>query len=85
MALTDLALTISVGSQREIDSLKSQFGLQGVEHNDDFMSVLENGPWLWQENSVTAQSGFYEWCDYVENAVNASSVPGAEGVGNAGD
>lgn len=70
-------------------TLKAKFGLEGLEHDDDFMSVLENGPWQWQSNSFTTgdNSTFYEFCDSVENVgplFNTSknaSVPGAEGVG----
>ena len=48
------------------------------------MAALENGPWLWQGNSFTGTSGFFEWCDYIENSVNvtdAALLPGADGVG----
>ena len=49
------------GSADEVLELKTQFGLQNVTHNDDFMAVLENGPWLWQSNQLyTGYSGFYE-------------------------
>lgn len=69
-----------------ITALKTQFGLAGVEHNDDFASVLENGPWLWQSNQFyTGYSGFYFFCDSVENVgelfPNATTVPTADGVG----
>lgn len=68
-----------------ISAVKAQFGLEGVEHNDDFMSVLEYGPWEWQSNQFyTGYSAFYEFCDSVENVgplFNSSTVPGAEGVG----
>lgn len=67
-------------------ALKAQFGLEGVEHDDDFMSVLEWGPWEWQ--SIEFFSGpngaFFEFCDAVENTgtlYNSTTVPGAEGVG----
>lgn len=66
-------------------SLKEKFGLGGIVHDDDFASALENGPWNWQGNSFTSgYSGFYQWCDYVENAGPAfpnNTVPGEEGVG----
>lgn len=69
-----------------ITALKTKFGLAGLEHNDDFASVLENGPWEWQSNQFyTGYSGFYFFCDSVENVgelfPNATTVPGAEGVG----
>ncbi|KAF2162460.1 hypothetical protein M409DRAFT_37398 [Zasmidium cellare ATCC 36951] len=71
------------GSESQIQDLKNKFGLGELQHNDDFMTTLENGPWLWQANSDLSISGFWDWCDYVENSVNASgsSLPGPEGVG----
>ena len=60
------------------------FGLESVEHNNDFMAALEWAPWLWQGNQFYETTGFYTWCDYVENSVNqtdASKLPGPEGVG----
>jgi hypothetical protein len=55
------------GSQKEKNALKAKFGLEGVEHDDDFASALANGPWGWQEDDfTTGYSGFYQFCDYVE-------------------
>lgn len=67
-------------------ALKEKFGLGALEHDDDFASVLENGPWQWQSNDFyTGYSDFYIWCDAIENVgplyPNATTVPGAEGVG----
>lgn len=67
-------------------ALKDKFGLADLEHDDDFASVLENGPWQWQGNQFySGYSEFYVFCDSVENVgplfPNATSVPGAEGVG----
>lgn len=61
--------------------MKAKFGLQSVTHNDDFMAALINGPAQWQSSYPAFPSGFFEWCDYVENAVNATTLPGADGVG----
>ncbi|EME38167.1 hypothetical protein DOTSEDRAFT_75982 [Dothistroma septosporum NZE10] len=71
------------GSDEEIHVLKSKFGLETVEHNDDFMAALENGPWLWQGNQFYTNTGFFTWCDYVEDSVNktGSAVAGPDGVG----
>ncbi|GAB7359605.1 hypothetical protein MBLNU230_g6789t1 [Neophaeotheca triangularis] len=71
------------GSPSEISALKTRFGVDSIEHVDDVMAFLEWGPWLWQNNQFYANGGFFEWCDYIENSVNASSnnLPGAEGVG----
>ena len=60
------------------------FGLETVEHNDDFMEVLANGPYLWQGNDFYANTGFFEWCDYIEDSVgqnNTAALPGPDGVG----
>lgn len=71
------------GTDQEVHDLKAMFNMTGVEHNDDFMAALENGPWLWQGNQFYANSGFFTWCDYIENSVNktGSAVAGPEGVG----
>ena len=55
------------GSANEQFALKAKFGLEALEHNDDFGAAIENGPWLWQSNSFyTGYSGFYQFCDAVE-------------------
>lgn len=41
---------LMAGNQKKIHDLKAMFGLEALEHNDDFMAALENGPWLWQGN-----------------------------------
>lgn len=71
------------GTDKEIHDLKAKFGLEALQHSDDFMAALENGPWLWQGNQFYTGSGFFEWCDYIENSVNAtgSAVAGPDGVG----
>lgn len=72
------------GTADEVLALKTQFSLETVEHNDDFMAALENAPWLWQGNQFYANTGFFDWCDYIENAVgvnDSSLLPGVEGVG----
>jgi hypothetical protein len=99
---TDVALVIdhmdevlTTGSADEVLALKTKFGMQDVKHNDDFMAALENGPWLWQGNQFYRNTGFFDWCDYIENvhpsqtgsnATNATlptnvTIPGAAGVG----
>ncbi|KAJ5826037.1 hypothetical protein N7474_003175 [Penicillium riverlandense] len=68
------------GTDRQQQTLKDMFGLGDLEYFDDFANALENGPWLWQENTFyTGYSGFYEFCDYIENA--NSTVAGPDGVG----
>lgn len=71
------------GTDKEIRDLKAMFGLESLEHSDDFMAALENGPWLWQGNQFYTGTGFYTWCDYIENSVNATgkAVAGPNGVG----
>ena len=84
---TDISLVIehidsvlATGTDDEVYALKDMFGLAGLV-NDDFASALENGPWLWQGNQFYHNTGFYDFCDAVENSVNATVVPGPEGVG----
>ncbi|QSZ37115.1 hypothetical protein DSL72_009208 [Monilinia vaccinii-corymbosi] len=73
------------GDKSAVTALKTKFGLASIEHNDDFMAVLENGPWLWQSNSFyTNYSSFYQWCDAIENVTAGAAVtPDANGVGLA--
>jgi hypothetical protein len=37
-----LDLVLTFGSQSEVHNLKAQFGLEGVEHNDDFAVFVSN-------------------------------------------
>lgn len=70
------------GTEAQITSLKTRFGLQDLKHNDDFAAALENGPWLWQSNQFYRSGGFFEFCDALENvSANSTSLPGADGVG----
>lgn len=70
-------------NETAILELKTMFGLQGIEHNDDFADVLANGPYQWQNKQMyTGYSAFYEWCDAVEGVeAGAAVTPGPEGVG----
>lgn len=75
---------LTTGTAKEIHDLKAMFGLESVEHNDDFMGALEWAPWLWQGNQFYQTTGFFDWCDFVENAFNETDpakIPGEEGVG----
>ncbi|KAH0359037.1 serine carboxypeptidase, partial [Aureobasidium melanogenum] len=68
------------GTASEIHSLKKSFGLEDLDHNDDFASALQNGPWLWQGNQFYYNSGFFDFCDAVENVKPNSTnttLPGA--------
>ena len=70
------ALTRGVGDAKAIHRLKQMFGLEKLEHNDDFMSVLANGPYRWQEGGFLRNHEFYQWCNYVENfAHGAKGMP----------
>ncbi|KAE8381307.1 serine carboxypeptidase S28-domain-containing protein [Aspergillus bertholletiae] len=71
------------GSAAEQLALKELFGLGAVEHYDDFAAALPIGPYKWQSNTfVTGYSGFFAFCDAVENVkAGATVVPGPEGVG----
>jgi hypothetical protein len=84
---TDITLVIdyidnilATGTSAEKYALKDKFGLGPLE-DADFGAALENGPWLWQGNQFYTNSGFFDFCDAVENAINSTSPPGAEGVG----
>ncbi|KAI9742271.1 MAG: hypothetical protein M1818_004171 [Claussenomyces sp. TS43310] len=74
---------LTTGTAEEKNALKAMFGLEGVEHADDFASAIENGPWLWQENTfTTGYSGFYQFCDAVEGVTaGQADTPGPGGVG----
>ncbi|KAF2149996.1 putative serine peptidase [Myriangium duriaei CBS 260.36] len=74
---------MTTGSASEVQQIKQKFGLPNVQHNDDFMAALENGPWTWQSNSPRSDAGFMQFCNYVENVfdANTTTVPGAGGVG----
>lgn len=75
---------LALGTPKAKQALKDKFGLGGIVHDDDFASALENGPWNWQSHDfATGYSGFYEFCDYVENQWPGSTAPapGAGGVG----
>lgn len=84
---TDISIVIDhidcvleTGTEDEKSSLKDMFGLAPLR-DDDFVAALENGPWLWQGNQFYENTGFYDFCDAVENAINSTSPPGAAGVG----
>lgn len=73
---------LTTGTDANKTALKSKFGLETVEHDDDFAEVLANGPYLWQSNSFyTNYSAFFQFCDAVENVTPNGTIPGAEGVG----
>jgi hypothetical protein len=55
------------GTDSEIFSLKQSFGLEDLEHNDDFAAALQNGPWLFQGNQ------FYRNTFVV--AIQSSRIP----------
>jgi hypothetical protein len=76
------------GSEEKKHKLKAMFNMESIEHNDDFMAALESGPWLWQGNQFYTNSGFFDWCDYIENVhdtgngtAHNGTLPGEEGVG----
>ncbi|MCJ1472519.1 hypothetical protein MMC13_001167 [Lambiella insularis] len=69
-----------------VHQLKKLFGLEDLEHNDDFGAALAIGPYDWQGNSFyTGYSSFFQWCDYVEGVAGKANpvLPGSEGVGLA--
>jgi hypothetical protein len=73
--------TLLNGTKSEIIDLKSRFGLAAVQHNDDFMTVLQQfGPDLWQDTQFAGDYGFFAWCDYIEGSIDntASSTTGPD-------
>ncbi|RFU32968.1 hypothetical protein B7463_g3370, partial [Scytalidium lignicola] len=89
---TDLALVVKhldsigeSGSVKEQTAMKELFGLEGLEHYDDFMETIVNGPYQWQGNQFYENGGFFTFCDYVEGIAGTNSthtkLPGAAGVG----
>ncbi|RFU34920.1 hypothetical protein B7463_g1407, partial [Scytalidium lignicola] len=71
------------GTEEEVYDLKALFGLQDLQHNDDFAYALAFGPYMWQDNSFTSgYSIFFQFCDAVEGVeAGAAVVPGPEGIG----
>jgi pimeloyl-ACP methyl ester carboxylesterase len=65
------------GSSSDKSTLKQQFGLETVEHDSDFASILVAPLDLWQEGI----SSFLPFCDYLEGVKAGDDLPGAEGVG----
>lgn len=41
-------------------AIKEKFGLGAIEHDDDFASALENGPWQWQGHNFA--SNYSDFC-----------------------
>jgi hypothetical protein len=59
--------TLLLGQAKDKQSLKDLFGLGGLTQDDDFVSALQIGRWLFQDNSKdSGSSEFYEFCDYIE-------------------
>ncbi|SMR51895.1 unnamed protein product [Zymoseptoria tritici ST99CH_3D1] len=66
------------GKKQEVDALKARFGLETLQHNDDFMFALsmtignlwQNGDWKDKEYNTqhSMVDGFALWCDSIENA-----------------
>ena len=56
LVIDHMDTVLTTGTAEEIHDLKAMFGLQNVTHNDDFMGVLENGPWLWQSNQCVSST-----------------------------
>ncbi|KAH7317866.1 peptidase S28 [Rhexocercosporidium sp. MPI-PUGE-AT-0058] len=71
------------GTAAEQLALKTMFGLESVEHNDDVMRVLRSGVFSWQDNSFTSgYSVFYQFCDSIENVeAGAAVTPDVNGIG----
>jgi hypothetical protein len=73
---------LETGSATQVAHLKNMFGLGGVEHNDDFASAIEAGPWLYQSLQFYGGDYIFDFCDAVEGVThNSTVIPGAGGVG----
>jgi hypothetical protein len=71
---------LKTGTPEAKRALKDKFGLGSIVHDDDFAAALENGPWLWQLHDFTHDSGFFEFCDYVEVSVETVKLHECLGV-----
>ena len=72
------------GNGTEKQELKNLFGLDGIEHDDDFAAVLPDGPYLWQSSTFASPNEYFLYfCDSIEGVANQAlpSLPGADGVG----
>ena len=77
------------GSASNITALKTLFGLQKIEHNDDFASALMSPLDSWQNLVWDSSSDVDQFCDYLESGGSPGklsknsngTVPGADGVG----
>lgn len=74
---------LTTGSADEQHALKAKFGMEDIVHNDDFMAALSKGPGLWLSVQFSYDGGFFTFCDYIEDAVNATvkDLPSESGVG----
>lgn len=53
-------------------AIKEKFGLGAIEHDDDFASALENGPWQWQGHNFN--SNYSEFCTHSAHFLSKSGI-----------
>jgi hypothetical protein len=77
---------LSHGSKKEKRELKTMFGVEALEHDDDAAQAISSPIWAWQ--SIQFNSGysqFYQMCDAIQgfkvNATTAASSSSPKGVG----
>ncbi|KAJ9136484.1 Serine carboxypeptidase S28 [Pleurostoma richardsiae] len=70
---------LSTGSKQDVLDLKTLFGLEMVEHNDDFAEQITTPVWQWQNSQATV----LKFCDYVETYASDGAVLASDegGVG----
>ena len=66
------------GDKREIRNLQAMFGLEQLDHPDDFANYVATPVGNWQSN----ESSVFEFCDFIETGGDDSARPGGEdGIG----
>lgn len=62
------------GTAQDIYKLKAMFGLENLEHHDDFAAALATPLWSWQGDEETV----FDFCDYIEGSAYST---GSNGIG----
>ena len=73
------------GTSDQKQALRDTFGLGPLTDDVDFTQAIITPLYFWQSLTTTSgYSDFYQWCDFVENAINgtnSTTAPSASGVG----
>lgn len=65
------------GVESDIADLKAMFGLESLDHADDFAEHLTIPMWSWQSD----ESDVFNFCDYIETAGSSDGSSSDTGVG----